>query len=94
MARRFPLLLAGIVLGLVTIAGQSAKPSITNGEWPDYSGDLRGWRYSPLDQINASNFGQLRVAWRFKIAVQRLELAEIVEDAAVRVRVRCVRQGP
>ncbi|HEY0283842.1 MAG TPA: PQQ-binding-like beta-propeller repeat protein, partial [Vicinamibacterales bacterium] len=36
------------------------------GEWPDYSGDLRGWRYSPLDQINASNFNQLQVAWRFK----------------------------
>jgi quinoprotein glucose dehydrogenase len=44
----------------------SGKPSITNGEWPDYSGDLRGWRYSPLDQINAANFNQLQVAWRFK----------------------------
>src|SRR5687767_453891 len=43
-----------------------AKPSIMNGEWPDYSGDLRGWRYSPLDQINASNFNQLQVAWRFR----------------------------
>jgi quinoprotein glucose dehydrogenase len=66
MARRIPLVLAGLVVGLITVAGQSGKPSITNGEWPDYSGDLRGWRYSPLDQINASNFSQLRVAWRFK----------------------------
>ena len=61
------------VLGVLRINapldGQSiapGKPSITNGEWPDYSGDLRGWRYSPLDQINASNFNQLQVAWRFK----------------------------
>src|SRR5437773_4342302 len=28
--------------------------------------DLKGSRYSPLDQINASNFNKLEVAWRFK----------------------------
>ena len=66
MARVFPLLLAGVIVGLTSVAGQSGKPTIANGEWPDYSGDLRGWRYSPLDQIDASNFNQLRVAWRFK----------------------------
>src|ERR687896_2172855 len=66
MARVFPLLLAGVVVGLASVAGQSGKPTIANSEWPDYSGDLRGWRYSPLDQIDASNFNQLRVAWRFK----------------------------
>jgi quinoprotein glucose dehydrogenase len=27
---------------------------------------MRGTRYSPLDQINGSNFNQLEVAWRFK----------------------------
>jgi glucose dehydrogenase len=27
---------------------------------------VRGSRYSPLDQINASNFNRLEVAWRFK----------------------------
>ena len=32
----------------------------------DYHADARGTRYSPLDQINASNFNQLQVAWRFK----------------------------
>ena len=36
------------------------------GEWPSYTGDVRGSRYSPLDQINAANFGTLEVAWRFK----------------------------
>ena len=50
----------------LTAQSSTGKPSIMNGEWPDYSGDLRGWRYSPLDQINASNFNQLQVAWRFK----------------------------
>jgi quinoprotein glucose dehydrogenase len=41
-------------------------PSTKNGEWPYYTGDLKGTRYSPLDQINASNFSKLEVAWRFK----------------------------
>ena len=35
-------------------------------EWPTYAADLAGSRYRPLNQINASNFSQLEVAWRFK----------------------------
>ena len=31
-----------------------------------YGGDLASTRYSPLDRINAANFNQLEVAWRFK----------------------------
>jgi len=37
-----------------------------NGEWTTYGGDLGNTRYAPLDQIDASNFGKLEVAWRFK----------------------------
>ena len=40
--------------------------STKNGDWPSYTGDTRGSRYSPLDQINADNFNDLEVAWRFK----------------------------
>src|SRR5437773_1161212 len=51
----------------VQVSGQSAgQPSTKNGEWPHYTADLKGTRYSPLDQINASNFNKLEVAWRFK----------------------------
>jgi quinoprotein glucose dehydrogenase len=35
-------------------------------EWPSYNADTRGSRYRPLDQINASNFSQLEIAWRLK----------------------------
>src|SRR3984893_15369081 len=42
------------------------QPSTRNGEWPTNGADLRFTRYSPLDQINASNFDKLQVAWRFK----------------------------
>ena len=37
-----------------------------NGEWRTYGGDLGNTHYAPLDQINAANFSQLQVAWRFK----------------------------
>jgi len=42
------------------------QPSTAKGEWPANAGDNRGTRYSPLAQINAANFNQLQVAWRFK----------------------------
>jgi len=42
------------------------QPSTRNGEWSYNAADLKGSRYSPLDQINASNFNTLEVAWRFK----------------------------
>src|SRR5437773_4996087 len=63
------------VLGVMTIgprmiaelSGQAPGfPSTKNGEWPYYTADVRGSRFSPLDQINAGNFNQLEVAWRFK----------------------------
>jgi len=53
------------ILGVASTAwGQ--MPSTKNGEWPYYTADLKGTKYSPLDQINASNFKNLEVAWRLK----------------------------
>src|SRR6187549_1945207 len=49
------------------VSGQaSGMPSTRNGEWPMYTADLRGSKYSPLDQINGTNFSKLEVAWRVK----------------------------
>jgi len=72
-------IVVGIVLITTGVSGQiylggspppqgswGAQPSTKNGEWPDYTADGRGTKYSPLDQINASNFNKLEVAWRFK----------------------------
>src|SRR5438445_11301972 len=42
------------------------QPSTAKGEWPTNAGDIRGTRYSPLAQIDASNFNKLQIAWRFK----------------------------
>ena len=53
-----------------SLSGQSTSTGFVattkNGEWQSYTGDTRGSRYSPLDQINAQNFNDLEVAWRFK----------------------------
>ncbi len=48
---------------MVPLAGQSGAK---NGEWSTYGADLGSTRYSPLDQINRTNFGNLEIAWRFK----------------------------
>src|SRR5690348_18095336 len=66
------LLVLSALIGLawiITIAASgepAGLPSTRNGDWPHYTADLKGTKYSPLDQINASNFGKLEVAWRFK----------------------------
>jgi quinoprotein glucose dehydrogenase len=46
----------------------SAGQASANGQWPSYGGDLGSTRYAALDQIDASNFGSLEVAWRFSVA--------------------------
>src|SRR5271166_4275665 len=60
--------IAAITLIDCAAVGQTrtGQPSTKNGEWPQYTADLRGSKYSPLDQINADNFNKLEVAWRFK----------------------------
>ena len=35
--------------------------------WPTYNGDYSGRRFSELKQINATNVGQLKTAWTYKI---------------------------
>src|SRR5262245_54268546 len=61
-------LAAGILSLSVAVSRPQAasQPSTKNGEWPHYTADLKGTKYSPLDQIKASNFKELEVAWRFK----------------------------
>src|SRR3954452_19591320 len=61
------LLALGVATFVPRIQGQNTgQPSTKNGEWPMYTADLSGSKYSPLDQINASNFSKLEPAWRFK----------------------------
>jgi glucose dehydrogenase len=43
-------------------------PAFEYLEWPHYGGNLAAHRYSPLDQIDASNVARLRIAWRWQTA--------------------------
>jgi quinoprotein glucose dehydrogenase len=42
-----------------------AQRGAVDGQWPYYHGDSGGTRYSPLDQINPDNVGELEIAWRW-----------------------------
>src|SRR4029453_10804746 len=52
------------LLGVPGSAQQLA--GVENGEWHYLGGDAGHTRSSPLNQINASNFDKLKVAWIFR----------------------------
>ena len=51
---------------LIGLETGSAQQGAVNGEWRHYGGDAGGTKYSPLDQINATNVRQLQIVWRWK----------------------------
>jgi acido-empty-quinoprotein group A len=63
------LLLLAIGLQAPQIAAQELDPAALSkpatDTWPTYNGDYSGKRFSPLNQINASNVGSLTLAWVF-----------------------------
>ena len=65
MSRLQCLLVAAGVL-VCSPGRSSAQHKYKDTEWPTYAADLAGTRYRPLDQINATNFSDLEIAWRFK----------------------------
>ena len=48
-----------------TAAGPWQTYDTSNGEWRSYAGDIGGRKYSPLEQIDASNFADLELAWEW-----------------------------
>ena len=63
---------AVVLVALLTRAGQTSAvqgPATVRGnvpgEWRYWGGDAWSTRYSALDQVNASNFGSLEVAWQW-----------------------------
>ena len=71
MPTQLQIVLIGLlVTGLpITVSAQETGEWQTygteNGEWRSYSGNIAGQKYSPLDQIDASNFSDLEIAWRW-----------------------------
>ena len=62
-----------IVMALACLLGAgpglgpaAAQHGAADGEWRSYAADAGSTKYSPLDQIDAGNFGDLEVAWRWR----------------------------
>src|SRR5262245_46634325 len=53
-----------LLLGSVTAGAQILAPGTEDpNNWPQYHRTSNAWRYSPLEQINKTNVGKLKVAW-------------------------------
>jgi alcohol dehydrogenase (cytochrome c) len=57
------------------------------GSWPTYNGHLSGNRFSPLDQINATNIQRLVPAWMFRIhgSPRELQVTPVVAGGVMYV---------
>jgi len=59
-----------VVALAVGLAGPPALEAqmdgVANGEWRYWGGDAGSTRFSPLDQVDASNFEQLELAWLWR----------------------------
>ena len=62
------LLLASAMVLSVPMVGMAQGPGTENGQWTYLGGDAWHTRYTPSDQINASNFEDLEVAWQWNAA--------------------------
>ena len=61
------MLLAGLV-ALALVVPASAQHGAEGGEWRSYGGDVGSTKYSPLDQIDRENFGDLELVWSWRTA--------------------------
>ncbi len=54
-----------------------------DGEWLMWRRTYGAWGYSPLDQINTSNVGTLRLAWAWTMAPGQQETTPLVHDGVM-----------
>ena len=78
MPRRFA---GGVILVYLAALGLDtaveAQTGTAGGEWRAYGADLASTKYSALNQIDAANFEQLRLAWRWDLPELSLDLDAI-----------------
>ncbi|HJO12432.1 MAG: PQQ-binding-like beta-propeller repeat protein [Gammaproteobacteria bacterium] len=61
-------IIAVAALACAPLALSQSGTSVDEGDWPNIHSGSGAQRYSPLDQINADNVGDLEIAWRFSTA--------------------------
>lgn len=69
-------------LSLFLSVGAAAQQGVSDGQWPHYAGDAGATKYSSLDQINADNFKQLEVAWRWQSLDGSLNFDDIDQEVS------------
>ena len=68
MKHIFPIASAARSFGLgVMLAAQTNRAGPAGGDWPMYSLNLAGTRFSPLTEINAANVTRLAPAWSVRL---------------------------
>ena len=72
LAVTFALLSCGAAAQPTGGAGPWQTYDTSGGEWRSYAGSIGGQKYSPLDQIDASNFADLQIAWEWRSVDQRI----------------------
>ena len=81
---------AGTALTLVLAAPPAAAQyGAVDGEWRSYAGDNGSTKYSPLDQIDAGNFEDLRIAWRWQSVDGNVDLEALprrADDRPISIR--------
>ena len=60
-------------LTLAVTAAAACLGAEADVEWRHHGGDKTSARYSPLSQIDAENFSQLEVAWRWESADKHVD---------------------
>ena len=58
--------LAFLLAGWIWSPAHGASDSADDTDWPTFGNDRANTRYAPLSQIDATNFEQLQVAWRWR----------------------------
>lgn len=72
-----------------SVAGETSYQRILNADkdaanWLTYSGNYKGWRYSPLDQINRANVNKLKVKWMYQMPTTHVvETTPLVVDGVM-----------
>jgi quinoprotein glucose dehydrogenase len=75
---------AGVTVLLPTLFSQSDKSKDSPGDWPMYTHDLAGTRYSQLTQINTGNVSKLVPAWTYRLrSAGSLPSAETPPDGGI-----------
>src|SRR5574341_1329022 len=90
---RFKMVMALLTLVLVCVPLAAQKPGaafvpVTDamlqnpppGDWLMWRRTLNSWGYSPLDQINRNNVGELRMVWSRGLAPGIQEATPLVHD--------------